>query len=100
MASPATSPAQYPASGALLHGAKTPCVAKIRSSESPRMPLAPESSTRTLKAWITVWRCSWIRPGTSVFAVVAAVHVEPTDGSAVEEQSIGTLKSYSVALAE
>jgi hypothetical protein len=32
---------------------KTPCIMKMRSSESPRMPLAPESSIRTPTAWTT-----------------------------------------------
>src|SRR5438132_604105 len=81
------------------HGANTPCVMKIRSSESPRTPFAPESSIRTLKAWTTVWRCSWIRPGMRALAVVFAEQLDPTEGSGVEAQSIGTLNSYSVAVA-
>src|SRR5438552_6339529 len=81
------------------YGLKTPCVAKMRSSESPRTPFAPASSTLTLKAWTTVWRDSCTSPGTSVFAVVFAEQVDPTAGSAVDVQSIGTLKSYSVAVA-
>ena len=64
------------------------------------MPFAPESSTLTLKACAIIWRCSWIRPGKSALAVVFAEQLDPTEGSGVEEQSIGTLKSYSVAVAE
>src|SRR5438552_2852370 len=36
------------------YGVKTPCVMKMRSSESPRMRFAPESSIRTRNACTTV----------------------------------------------
>src|SRR5947208_92377 len=71
----------------------------MRSSLSPRLPFAPASPTRTLKAWTTVWRCSWIRPGSRALAprlaeqrCVLGIQGIPTRAARVEGRDKGEVQ--------